>query len=482
MKSPARAALTFSLPVAAALGLLLGNLGSRNLYLWDSLNALLPAPLDPRVVVVGIDDQTLNDYGRLEGWNRSLYARAIDTLEMASAKVIGLDLLLDTPAPGNDELAHVLEGKQNVVLASTSAQPRGSGRWNVPHAIAGLNLLGNLTGGKTSYFQTAYADGGALYPTLSAALAQQLGKAPKLNTQQQLLRYPARPVPVISFGDLLSGNVRFSDLQGKAVLIGVTASGVAGNTFFDSRHNPVAGVILQARALSSLLQAPQITLSPLITALLGALIAVSTVLLRGLWGFALAAATLLLSAALLKLNVLFPASTLSCIAVLCELLILAEQYWLSQQWQRVDPLTGLGNRLAFTRAVELRWHSRVARPLGLLLVNIKQFQRVNERYGRQAGNAALKQLAQLLSSQRSRRELVFRWRADEFILLLEGANEAELNRLAQRIQEQLKGWHHRDLPLEISIGQSLSSGLDDPDELIERASRDRYREVYGGNL
>lgn len=368
------------------------------------------------------------------------------------------------------------------MLASTSAQPRGSGRWNVPHAIAGLNLLGNLTGGKTSYFQTAYADGGALYPTLSAALAQQLGKALKLNTQQQLLRYPARPVPVISFGDLLSGNVRFSDLQGKAVLIGVTASGVEGNTFFDSRHNPVAGVILQARALSSLLQAPQITLSPLITALLGALIAVSTVLLRGLWGFALAAATLLLSAALLKLNVLFPASTLSSIAVLCELLILAEQYWLSQQWQRIDPLTGLGNRLAFTRAVELRWHSRAARPLGLLLVDIKQFQRVNERYGRQAGNAALKQLAQLLSSQRSRRELVFRWRADEFILLLEGASEAELNHLAQRIQEQLKGWHYRDLPLEISIGQSLSSGLDDPDELIERASRDRYREVYGGDL
>lgn len=473
-----RSLLPITVPLAALLALGMGTFLPQNLFLWDSLNTSMPAQPDPRVVVVGIDDQTLSDYGRLGDWNRSLYARAIDTLQTAGAKAIGVDILLDTPASGDSELSQLISGHQNIVLATSLEQPQGAERWNTSSGISGLNLMPSIIGSKTSYFQTAYEQSGQLYPTISAQLAQQMGQTVELNTKLRLLRSPAQPIPVVPFRDLLSGNTRFSELQNKVVLIGVTASGIAGNTLIDSAFKPVPGVVMQARALSSLFQQPYVPLDHRLTLLLCLVMGILTVCLRGYWGFALAALMLLLGIASFKAHILMPAVTLSLVAVLCSLLVVAERYWLTYQLQRVDPLTGLGSRLAFTRAVELRWSARDTRPLGLLLLDIKEFQQVNERYGRQAGNQLLKQLALNLRSNRSRRELVFRWGADEFALLLEGAAASELDTLAQELQSKLATLHYRELPLQVTIGKSLSHGLENPSELIERASRDRYRTKF----
>ena len=49
------------LAAAVLLALLLSLLTPLNVALWDALNRSLPTAPDPRVVVVGIDDQTLRD-------------------------------------------------------------------------------------------------------------------------------------------------------------------------------------------------------------------------------------------------------------------------------------------------------------------------------------------------------------------------------------------------------------------------------------
>ena len=151
--------------------------------------------------------------------------------------------------------------------------PQGSRDWQAVYGVSSLNI----ENGSVSRFQSAYlSENGQLWPSFSAQIARLAGVSRPLNTDRRILRYLApdqRELPVVSFRDVVSGNLRFSELQNKVVLIGVTASGVAGNTFPDSRFNPVPGVILQARAVSSLLSEPFKLVNPLLTALICAALA-----------------------------------------------------------------------------------------------------------------------------------------------------------------------------------------------------------------
>ena len=463
---------------AALLTASLSVLAPENPRLWDVLNRNLAAAPDPRVVIVGIDDLSLQDYGRLETWDRSLYARALGTLRQAGARAVGIDVLFDSPARGDDALGAAV-AQTGVVLASSPELPQGGRPWKTTYGVSTLNI----EGGGVSRFQTAYQDVGAQrWPSLSAQLARLAGVPRPLNTERQILRYvgaSASSLPMYSFRDVVGGNVRFSDFQNKVVLIGLTASGVPGNTFPDSRLNLVPGVTLQARAVSSLLSEPFRNTSPWLTALICGALAAGAVLLGGLWGFGLAAFGLGVSAPLYLAGLLFPGVTASLAAIVGTVFVALERALSLRRLGSLDPLTGLGNRLAFTRAVEPRWNGRAGRPLGLLLVDLGDFRRVNEVYGRQAGDELLREVAARLRSGRTRRDLVFRWGADEFAVLVEPISSDDLARLAAELQGLLSDLKYRDVTLRATVGQAVSTlQMLTPGELVEQASRERYRNKY----
>ncbi len=442
----------------------------------DVLNRTLISPPDPRVVVVGIDDLSLQDYGQLDRWNRQLYARALETLRQAGARAVGIDVLFDGAAPGDAALESAVS-RPGVVLASSPQRPQGSRDWNATYGVSALNF----SGGAVRTFQSAYRSrDGQLWPSLSAQLARLVGVSRPLTTQPQILRYSApdaQALPVLSFRDVVNGNLPFADVQNKVVLIGLTASGVPGNTFLDSRLDPVPGVLLQARAVSSLLSAPFRQVSPWITLSVCAALAASAVLLGGLWGFVLALLGLSLSVPLYLGGWLFPGVTVSLSAIIGTIFAAGERTWTLRRLGTLDPLTGLGNRLAFTRAAENRWPGRAARPVGLLLVDLSGFRRVTEVYGQIAGDELLREVVQALRQERTKRDLVFRWGADEFAVLVDPASD--LARLAQHLQVSLSGLQYKDIPLRVSVGQASSTAqMTQPSELVEQASRDRYRMKY----
>ena len=480
MPRPERRVLP-ALLAALLASLLLLAFPQQNLALQDLLNRTLPAPPDARVVVVGIDDVSLRDYGNLTSWNRELYARALTTLRQAGARAVGIDVLFDTPAPGDAALAQAV-GWPGVVLASSPQLPQGPRAWNTVYGVASLNL----EGGAVRRFQTAYRSvNGQLWPSFSTQLARLAGVPRELSTQRKILRYvapdPSR-LPVLSFRDVVNGNVRFSELQNKIVLIGLTASSSPGNTFPDSRLDAVPGVVLQARAVSSLLGEPFRPVSPWLSMLICAALAALAVWAGGLWGFGLAVLGVGISAPLYLAGWLFPGVIASLSAIIGTAFVAAERIWTLRRLGTLDPLTGLGNRLAFTRAAEHRWSGRAARPLGLLLIDLGDFKRVNEVYGKVAGDQVLREVAAALRLGRNRRELVFRWGADEFALLVESQGsepQAELVRLAQHFQTILADFHYKDIALRVSVGQAISTPqMGQAAELIEQASRDRYRMKY----
>ncbi|WP_309569695.1 CHASE2 domain-containing protein [Deinococcus sp.] len=482
--SPDLSLTALTVPAAAVLAALLTVAIPDNGRLWDALNRALPAPADARVVVVGIDNASLRDYGRIGSWPRDLYSQALRTLNEAGASVIGVNLLLSDPAVGDERLSTIFS-RPNVVLATAPGDPPGPPRpgWTSPAGVSALNISGD---GVVRSYQTAYTAGDAgqdeLVPSFARQVAVAAGRSVPLSVTPRILRSrqpDSQRLPALSFRDVVNGNVRYGDLQGKVVILGLTADGLGGPTVRDVSGQVVPGVQMQARAVSSLLDAPFMRLHWGVLMLLGALAAVAAVLARGLWGFALALLLLALSAPLWLANALLPGVTLSLCAIVGTALVMLERWWNLRNLTMRDPLTGFGNRVAFTRAVEQRWQGRAERPLGLILVDLSGFRKVNDSYGHAAGDDLLRDLSARIGQHRRRGDLLFRWGPDEFAVLLDNAGPQELATITQRIQESLDALTFRDVPLRASVGAARTGPeIRTPTELVEAASRSRYRVKY----
>jgi two-component system chemotaxis response regulator CheY len=106
-----------------------------------------------------------------------------------------------------------------------------------------------------------------------------------------------------------------------------------------------------------------------------------------------------------------------------------------------DTLTGLFNRRAI-RDRALAELNRLARdhtsgPLSVILLDVDRFKIINDSYGHDAGDRALRLVAGLLAEHLRNYDVVGRWGGEEFLLLLPGASVAEAKAAAERIRERL---------------------------------------------
>jgi signal transduction histidine kinase/CHASE2 domain-containing sensor protein len=99
----------------------------------DSFFRLSPVPKPrSRVVLVLIDDESLNRFGRWP-WSRTLLAKLTNNLNAAGASVIGLDILLSEPqtADADKSLQEALQSSRAVIVDKISAFADGP-RWLEP--------------------------------------------------------------------------------------------------------------------------------------------------------------------------------------------------------------------------------------------------------------------------------------------------------------------------------------------------------------
>ncbi|MCE7654917.1 diguanylate cyclase [Vibrio fluvialis] len=107
----------------------------------------------------------------------------------------------------------------------------------------------------------------------------------------------------------------------------------------------------------------------------------------------------------------------------------------------VDGLTGISSRRHFDQYMEAQMgHAfRKQESLGVLLIDIDFFKQYNDRYGHIAGDDCLRQVAQSLKQSCLRSaDMVARYGGEEFVLVLPDTNERGLERIAQRIKQQLE--------------------------------------------
>ena len=121
-----------------------------------------------------------------------------------------------------------------------------------------------------------------------------------------------------------------------------------------------------------------------------------------------------------------------------------------------DPLTGLYNRRKFDETL----HQEVSRalrygPVSLAVIDLDYFKSVNDQYGHQAGDDALKAVAKVLRTCCRTTDTCARLGGDEFAIILphSDANAAEVVR--RRIQYQIARTLVKLADREVSIGLSI---------------------------
>jgi diguanylate cyclase (GGDEF)-like protein len=126
---------------------------------------------------------------------------------------------------------------------------------------------------------------------------------------------------------------------------------------------------------------------------------------------------------------------------------------------QTDGLTGLDNRRHIEERLREMWehHARLHEPLACVMVDLDRFKSVNDTYGHQAGDAVLKQLAQILKREAREIDRVGRYGGEEFMLLLPGTVLDSAVTFAERVRKEVEG--HTFTFEGGSLGRTASFGV-----------------------
>ena len=147
-----------------------------------------------------------------------------------------------------------------------------------------------------------------------------------------------------------------------------------------------------------------------------------------------------------------------------------------------DTLTQLPNRRNGLDFLASEWvfAQSSGAPLAFLMLDIDHFKRINDGYGHAAGDAVLRQLADILKRTSRSEDMVFRYGGEEFAAVLTNANLKIALQIGERIRALIEKttfqWEDQLIPLTLSIGAAISSGTEaDSIELIRAADLALYQ-------
>lgn len=101
-----------------------------------------------------------------------------------------------------------------------------------------------------------------------------------------------------------------------------------------------------------------------------------------------------------------------------------------------DQLTGVFNRRAGEKILASAHESaqRTGEPYSVLMVDIDHFKRVNDTYGHDIGDEAIKAVAGILGNAVRGADAACRWGGEEFVCILQGADTSVATMIAERIR------------------------------------------------
>nr|WP_240956394.1 sensor domain-containing diguanylate cyclase [Wenzhouxiangella sp. XN79A] len=145
-----------------------------------------------------------------------------------------------------------------------------------------------------------------------------------------------------------------------------------------------------------------------------------------------------------------------------------------------DPLTGCLNRGGFFPLARraLAYAATHDQPLGLLLMDVDHFKRVNDRHGHQVGDEVLKWLVELIAGALRDEDLLGRYGGEEFVVLLPDTEAVRVAEVADRVRRAIAGHAlsigRIEVPITVSVGCATLRPDDNIDTLLSRADDKLY--------
>lgn len=489
-------------------------------------------PTDPSIVIVDIDEESLQALGRWP-WPRRTVAELIRVLKDAGAAAIIPDMVFPEPSTPEDDaqLAAAIAEAKRLYLPVTEERVSGKPAWlrSLPlfeeaAAGGGHMVLRPDPDGIVRSVETHRSVGGELRSYVALELAQ--AKDPDLVSQlpdsliidwagpsaRAFHRHSSKDLVHLArarrAGDL--SRQPPADLKGATVFIGFSAYGhYALEATPLERAAPAASV--HATVLSALLQKRTLARAPPALGML--ILAALSLFVMSLFLRGPRTSSVLISAA-----VLLGWPTLSFLAFCFGRILIdparpvigaAAMFSFSAVWalaasQREllrlynlatrDGLTGLyvvaHFRTLMSEAVADALQKR--RNLCVLMVDVDHFKRLNDTYGHAAGDEVLRWVAitfeEFVRTQRAHhwgRDQVGRYGGEEFIALLDDVSLigalAEAERLRASVEALEIQWEGSSLSVTVSVGvATLGAGETTPDPMVRRADAALYVAKHSG--
>jgi two-component system cell cycle response regulator len=153
----------------------------------------------------------------------------------------------------------------------------------------------------------------------------------------------------------------------------------------------------------------------------------------------------------------------------------------------VDGLTQANNRRFFFEALdrEITRSRKYQRQLGLIMLDIDHFSRINNTFGHLAGDYVLRELSNLVRGRIRRDEVFARYGGEEFAILLPETDHAGATRVAESLRGILAGhpfaFEREPIAVTASFGvASLDDHIASAEDFIQRADERLYRAKHGG--
>lgn len=206
--------------------------------LYDAAMRVAPAPADPDIMIIAIDEPSLAALGRWP-WPRTLHAKLLDQLLAARPASVTLDMLLSEPgAPADDAaLADAMARIDQLYLPVQFMLPGRNGRAfdrldPAPVLSAAADRLGHAntwidSDGMVRSVALCFAPAANIAP-LPHMLADpaSLATAPDCRTPRRLRFAEPASFATVSFSAVLRGEVPRPLLRDRHLLIGMTAQGL----------------------------------------------------------------------------------------------------------------------------------------------------------------------------------------------------------------------------------------------------------------
>ncbi len=150
----------------------------------------------------------------------------------------------------------------------------------------------------------------------------------------------------------------------------------------------------------------------------------------------------------------------------------------------IEILKPWAREVAYQLANPDRRKALIVRALSLVFTDIDHFKKINDTYGHQAGDLALKTVAKLLRENVREIDIVGRYGGEEMVIGLIGANAQDARKIAEHLRVKIADtpikFRDQIIKVTASFGVSSLSADLNLDELIKQADEALYRAKNSG--